>query len=49
MEQETKCSKCNKTVPGKTQILTLIFGFYLLGSAIYGTIHIVKDLIRFFS
>ena len=41
------CNECKKTGVSKGQIGTIIFGFYLLGAAIYGTIEIIKNLIAF--
>ena len=44
----SECKQCNQKPVSKSQYLTIIFGIYLLGSAIYGTIQIIKDLISLF-
>lgn len=49
MQEKSNCSKCNKTGPGKVQIGMIIFGFYLLFSSVYGTYHLIKELINFFN
>ena len=38
----TECKKCNKKPVSKTQYITIIGGFYLLGSSIYGTVKIFE-------
>ena len=50
---EKKCSSCdeNKIVPdkfSKTEVYGVIFGLYLLGSSIYGTIELIKKIIASF-
>ena len=42
------CNECKKKGVSKNQIGIMIFGFYLLGSAIYGTIQIFKHLMSLF-
>lgn len=48
MEKEKECQSCKQKGPGKFQIGTIIFGFYLLGSSIYGTIQIIKNILQLF-
>ena len=40
----SECKQCNQKPVSKGQYLTIIFGVYLLGSSIYGTIQIIKNL-----
>jgi hypothetical protein len=44
----SECQKCNQKPTSKSQYVTIIVGFYLLGAAIYGTITLIKDLISLF-
>ena len=44
----TECKKCNKKPVSKTQYITIIGGFYLLGSSIFGTIKLVEIIISLF-
>jgi hypothetical protein len=44
----SECKQCNQKPVSKGQYLTIIFGIYLLGSSIYGTIQIIKNLISLF-
>jgi hypothetical protein len=45
--QVTGCSKCQKGM-SKTQWGMLIFGLYMFGAAVYGTIEMIKDVISLF-
>lgn len=45
--EEKKCNSCGKKL-SFTEIRAAIFGFYLLGTSIYGTIELVKKLISLF-
>jgi len=45
----SECKKCNQKPTSKTQYATLIFGAYLLGAAIYGTITLVNQIIGIFT
>ena len=45
---EKECQTCKQKGPGKFQVGTIIFGFYMLFATCYGTIQIVKDIINFF-
>ena len=40
------CNECKKKGVSKTQIGTIILGFYILFTSIYGTIQLVKYLIN---
>lgn len=40
------CNECKKKGVSKTQIGTIILGFYILFASIYGTIQLVKHLIN---
>ena len=44
-QQNSGCKTCKQKGPSTFQIGTIILGFYLLASAIYGTITFVKDII----
>lgn len=44
----SECKKCNQKPASKGQYATIFFGVYLLGSSIYGTIILIKDLISLF-
>jgi hypothetical protein len=46
--QQQGCKTCKQKGPGAFQIGTIILGFYILASSIYGTIVLVKDLISWF-
>jgi hypothetical protein len=46
--QEKECQTCKQKGPGKFQVGTIIFGFYMLFATCYGTIQIVKDIINYF-
>jgi len=43
------CKTCKQKGPGKFQIATIVMGFYLLSSSIYGTIVIIRNIIDFFN
>jgi hypothetical protein len=43
-----ECKKCNKKPVSKTQYVTIIGGFYVLGSSIFGTIKLVEIIISLF-
>jgi hypothetical protein len=42
------CKTCKQKGPGKFQIGIIILGFYLIASAIYGTIEFAKDVVEYF-
>ena len=46
---EKECKSCKQKGPGKFQIGTIILGVYILFSAGYGTVQIVKNIINFFN
>jgi hypothetical protein len=48
MSEEKECKKCKQKNTSVKQILMGLAGFYLLFSAIYGTIQIVHDLVNLF-
>lgn len=43
-----ECKKCNKKPISKTQYITVIGGFYVLGSSIFGTVKLVEMIISLF-
>jgi hypothetical protein len=43
--QNIGCKKCKQKGPGSFQIGSIILGFYVLFSSIYGTIEIGKSII----
>jgi hypothetical protein len=45
---EKECQSCKQKEISKGQIGTIILGFYVLFSASYGTVQIVKEIINFF-
>ena len=45
---EKECKSCKEKGPGRFQIGTIILGIYILFSAGYGTVQIVKEIINFF-
>jgi hypothetical protein len=47
-QQTTGCKKCKQKGPGLIQIGSIILGVYILSTAIYGTIVLVKDIISWF-
>ena len=42
----SECKKCNQKPTSRLQYLTIVLGFYLLASSIYGTIMFVRKLIE---
>jgi hypothetical protein len=42
------CKTCKQKGPGTFQIGTIILGFYVLASTIYGTYTFINDIIQFF-
>ena len=42
------CKKCKQKGPGVIQIGTIILGFYLIISSVYGTIIFVENVISYF-
>ena len=42
------CKTCKQKGPGSFQIGTIILGFYVLASTIYGTYTFINDIIQFF-
>jgi hypothetical protein len=45
---EKECKQCQKKGVSKTQIGSIVLGFYVLGISIYGTIVLVHNLIEYF-
>lgn len=45
MEDETSCKKCKKKGLSKTHWVMVVLSVYILFSAIYGTIQLIKLLI----
>ena len=45
--QVTGCKQCQKGL-SKSQKVLVAFSFYLLGSAVYGTIKLIQILLTFF-
>ena len=43
------CKTCKQKGPGKFQIGSIIIGFYVLSTSIYGTIVVVRNIINFFN
>ena len=43
-----ECKKCNQKPTSRRQYATIALGFYLLSSAVYGTIVMIKNLISLF-
>jgi hypothetical protein len=41
----SECKKCNQKPTSNLQYATIVLGFYLLASSIYGTIKLVEKLI----
>jgi hypothetical protein len=46
MEKEKKCNSCKKENFGIKEWGLIIFGFYMLGTSIYGTIQLIKHLMN---
>jgi len=42
------CKTCKQKRPGSFQIGSIILGFYVLGTSIYGTIVLFKDILNLF-
>ncbi len=47
-QQTTGCKTCKQKGPGPIQIGSIILGFYILFTSVYGTIVLVKDIISWF-
>jgi hypothetical protein len=45
----SECSQCKKKGVSKGQIGTIVFGLYIITTAIYGTIQLVKLAISYFN
>jgi|LakMenE01Jun11ns_1017448.scaffolds.fasta_scaffold9953514_3 hypothetical protein len=50
--EKSGCTKCKKTkyhgVLNKQEIVGLLLGCYLLGTSIYGSMQLVRDIINYF-
>ena len=46
MKKEKECSSCKKEGLDIKEWGLMILGFYMLGTSIYGTIHLIKHLIN---
>jgi hypothetical protein len=44
-QQKSECKTCKQKGPGAFQIGSIILGFYVLITSIYGTIELFKDII----
>lgn len=44
----SECKQCEQKPVSKRQIGIIILGFYLLGSAGYGTVKIIENIIHLF-
>jgi len=42
------CKKCKQKGPGVIQIGSIILGFYIVISSVYGTMTFIKDIIEYF-
>jgi hypothetical protein len=42
MEQKKKCESCKRQKLKTNEIMMMMFGFVVLGFAIYGVIHFIK-------
>jgi hypothetical protein len=47
-QQTTECKKCKQRGPGAFQIGSIILGFYIIITSIYGTIELFKNIISLF-
>jgi hypothetical protein len=47
-QQKSECKTCKQKGPGTLQIGSIILGFYILISSIYGTIFFLKEIVNFF-
>ena len=47
-QQTSECKTCKQKGPGTFQIGTIILGFYILLTSIYGTIELFKDIMSWF-
>jgi len=47
-QQKSECKTCKQKGPGTFQIGTIILGFYVLFSSIYGTTQLVKLITIYF-
>jgi hypothetical protein len=48
-QQEQGCQTCKQKGPGPVQIGSIVLGFYILSTSIYGTIKLVEIVMNFFS
>lgn len=47
-KQKSECKTCKQKGPGTFQIGSIILGFYVLITSIYGTIELYKNIVSFF-
>jgi hypothetical protein len=47
-QQKSECKTCKQKGPGTFQIGSIILGFYVLGTSIYGTIELFKHIVSWF-
>jgi hypothetical protein len=48
-QQTSECKTCKQKGPGPVQIGSIVLGFYILSTSIYGTIKLVELVMNFFS
>ena len=49
-QQQTKeCKKCKQKGVSKSQWASIILGFYILGTSIYGSIILIRKIIELFN
>ena len=46
--ENKECKECKKTDMSQMKVGIVILGFYLMGSSVYGTIVLIKNLIELF-
>jgi hypothetical protein len=46
MEEKKKCKTCKREKLRWNEILMMVFGFVMMGFAVYGMVHFVKGLIN---
>lgn len=48
MEQEKKCKSCSQKGLNRTQIGLIVLSLLILGTSIYGTVELIKNIISIF-
>lgn len=48
MSEEQGCKKCKQKNTEYKQWMTVVFGFWVLGTSIYGSIILIRQIVEYF-